>query len=230
MVGVMAAAAAASLAVTLVAWARYRDSRDPQALLLAVAFAALAVQLAFGIAWNLRLPRAASSPHRAAPRSRPTTRADGSVALRIVLRAASRLDDRRGVRVARGAVVGPSGAPPPAVDRRRRGASPSPSSRSIWIAAVAAPPTVPAFTGDLVTDVPTVDRPRAASWALPGWRSPSSRSLCSRSRAGATSPRRGAAPSTGGPASRCSSRSRGLPPRTTTRGSASGGSSQPTRS
>lgn len=55
MVGVMAAAAATCLAVTLVAWTRYRSSRDPQALLLAVAFGALTVQLAFGIWWNLRL-------------------------------------------------------------------------------------------------------------------------------------------------------------------------------
>ena len=52
-IGVLAAAAAASLAVTLMAWARYRDSRDPQALLLAGAFGAVTVQLGFAIRWHL---------------------------------------------------------------------------------------------------------------------------------------------------------------------------------
>jgi signal transduction histidine kinase len=57
-VGMLAAAAAASLAVTLIAWARYRESRDPQALLMAVGFGALTVQLGFALRWALGTERA----------------------------------------------------------------------------------------------------------------------------------------------------------------------------
>jgi signal transduction histidine kinase len=53
-VAVMAAAVALEAAVAAMAWMRYRDSRDPHALLVCVAFAVLAVQgAAFGIVWPI---------------------------------------------------------------------------------------------------------------------------------------------------------------------------------
>jgi signal transduction histidine kinase len=53
-IAVMAAAATMEAAAAEIAWSRYRDSRDPHALLVTVAFVALAVQsIAFGVAWPI---------------------------------------------------------------------------------------------------------------------------------------------------------------------------------
>jgi signal transduction histidine kinase len=53
-IAVMAAAAMVELAAAATAWSRYRDSRDPHALLVTVAFGVLAVQsFAFGVVWPI---------------------------------------------------------------------------------------------------------------------------------------------------------------------------------
>jgi signal transduction histidine kinase len=53
-IAVMAATVALEAAVVVMAWARYRDSRDPHALLVCVAFVVLAVQgFAFGVVWPI---------------------------------------------------------------------------------------------------------------------------------------------------------------------------------
>jgi signal transduction histidine kinase len=53
-IAVMAAAVALEATVAAMAWMRYRDSRDPHALLVCVAFVVLAVQgFAFGVLWPI---------------------------------------------------------------------------------------------------------------------------------------------------------------------------------
>ena len=53
-IAVMAAAVALEATVAVMAWMRYRDSRDPHALLVCVAFTVLAAQgFGFGVLWPI---------------------------------------------------------------------------------------------------------------------------------------------------------------------------------